>query len=302
MQNIIEVFIKEISYTKNLDYKTLKAYKSDLIGLCNYFDYKKFEAIESKDFIGYITYLRNVRKLKDSTLRRKLISLKLFFEYLYANKIININILKELKFKFKKEHRLPKTLSINNIKTMLKQIETNETQEHSYFKNIIITRDAAIIDILISTGIRIGELSSMKILDVNLEDRTILIHGKGKKERLIYLSSNKTIKHIKKWLKIRNSFYTKIDNLFLNRYGNSLSIHGIEAIYEKYRKITNIPKSSPHYLRHTFATNLLNNGADIRSVQELLGHSNISTTEIYTEVTTSRKQEVLLKYNYRNNI
>ncbi len=190
----------------------------------------------------------------------------------------------------------------NNIKNLLDYITSYSKNELSAFKKRYAIRDIAIIDILISTGIRIGELSSIKVCDIDLEEKTIIIHGKGKKERLLYFSSDETIKNIIKWLTIRNECSLKTDHLFVNRYGDCLSIHSIEAIYEKYRKLSNIPRSTPHYLRHTFATNLLNNGADIRAVQELLGHSNISTTEIYTEVSSSRKQEILMKYNYRNNL
>lgn len=302
MQKHIKNFLNEISSTKNLDFKTIKAYRSDLLGLYNFILQNNINKIDSNHIIMYVTHLKDKQKLKESSLRRKIISFKLFFDYLYVKKITKRNYMKDINFKFKKEHRLPKTLKINNIKNLLAYITNYSKNELSDFKKRYIIRDIAIIDILISTGIRIGELSSIKINDVSLEEKTVLIHGKGKKERLLYFSSNETIKNIKEWLKIRDNCHLETDNLFVNRYGNLLSIHSIEAIYEKYRKLADIPESTPHYLRHTFATNLLNNGADIRSVQELLGHSSISTTEIYTEVSTNRKQEVLMKFNYRNNL
>ena len=103
------------------------------------------------------------------------------------------------------------------------------------------------------------------------------------------------------WLKIRQRLFAGIEKVFVNRYGNQLGIHGIEYIYNRLKKEAGINiRSTPHYLRHTFATNLLANGADLRSVQEILGHSSVSTTERYTEVTTKRKKQVLDKYNYRN--
>lgn len=295
-------FLSDLSNTKNLDLKTLNAYKSDLIGLYVFFDKNNINKIEENALIMYFKYIKDVIKLKESSIIRKLISLKLYFEYLHNNKIIKKNYMKDIKFKIKKDHRLPKTLHVNNIKNLLNYAIDYSQENLSLFQKKLAIRDVAIIDILISTGIRIGELSSIKVEDINLEENTIIIHGKGRKERLLYFSSNDTIKHIKEWLEIRNTINVIADNLFVNRYGNCLSIHSIEAIYEKYRKLANLPKSTPHYLRHTFATNLLNNGADIRSVQELLGHSSLSTTEIYTEVSSVRKQEVLLKYNYRNHL
>jgi len=137
--------------------------------------------------------------------------------------------------------------------------------------------------------------------DIIHSERTILIHGKGRKQRLIYISCHQTWRNLMNWLKIWKTKPTNTNKLFVNRYGDPISIHGIEYIYRTIKAKSGInTKSTPHYLRHTFATNLLANGADLRSVQEILGHSSIATTEIYTEVTVGRKKQVLNKYNYRN--
>ena len=139
-------------------------------------------------------------------------------------------------------------------------------------------RDLALIDLLISTGIRIGEACKITLNDINLVDKVILIHGKGRKERVIYISSLDTYRNIKKWLKIRKKHISYTDHLFINRYGKCLTINSIDNIFRKYKKLSKInPLATPHFLRHTFATNLLSNGADIRSVQEILGHANVST-------------------------
>ena len=159
------------------------------------------------------------------------------------------------------------------------------------------------IDILISTGIRVAEASAISINDIAMTERVILIHGKGRKQRLIYISCQETWDNLKDWIKLRKSMNLPTDKLFLNRSGKQLSIHGIEYIFNSARDFCGInSNATPHYLRHTFATNLLANGADLRSVQEILGHSSVSTTEIYTEVTVERKKQVLKKYNYRNKI
>lgn len=288
-------FINYLQATKNLSEKTLKAYKSDL---------KQFFAFENNvlqpDICTYISYLNGHIKLKDTSIRRKIITLKNFYTYLIDNQIIGYSPFTKIKFRFKQEKKLPKTLSVNEISRILKCFDIDPATL-SPFSQKEYVRDAALIDLLISTGIRIGEAAAITLDDIIKADHTFLIHGKGRKQRLIYVSSPITWERLKTLIKERKN---KENNyLFVNRYGQPLSIHGIEDIYKKYvRKAQITTKSTPHYLRHTFATNLLANGADLRSVQEILGHASVATTQIYTEVTTARKKQVLRKFNYRNKL
>jgi tyrosine recombinase xerC len=296
-------FITEIKSTKNLSNKSIKAYQLDIADFTIFIQKNNLTKIDSTTILSYINTLNSIRNLKDTTIKRKIISLKLFTTFLYDNQIIDVYPFYKLKFKYKKEYKLPKILSIEEVKKLLYAVSSSFSSHDSSFKIFEGIRDMAIIDLLISTGIRIGELSLIQLEDINLYDKTILIHGKGRKQRFIYLSSDETLLNIQKWINLRSKSIHNVNNLFINRYGNSLSIHSIENIFSKYRKLAHInPSATPHYLRHTFATNLLSNGADIRSVQEILGHANISTTEIYTEVSMTRKQEVLTKYNYRNKL
>ena len=296
--NYINKFLNEIKNTKNLSEKTIKAYKSDLIDFFLFVS----DGITSKSIIDYIDLLNNQKQLKDTSIRRKIITIKQFVNYLYSKRVIKSNPFKGLKFRFKKERKLPKTLPINDVKKLLKTVSHSYNNEDSEYKIFHGVRDTAIIDLLICTGIRIGEVVSMKLEDIYKYERSILIHGKGKKERFIYISSNDTWRNLNRYLKLRKKYKFKVENVFVNRYGEDLTIYSIEDIYDKYTKKAKLSHSTPHYLRHTFATNLLNNGADIRAVQEILGHSSVSTTQIYTEVSIARKQEVLMKYNYRNSI
>lgn len=301
LEKHLNSFIVEIKNTKNLSSKSIKAYYSDILNFIKFINEQDDKLINSKNLIKYIDSLRTIKKLKDSSIKRKIISLKIFTQYLYDYSFIDTYPFQRLKFKYKAEHALPKTLTIEEVKKLLNCITSSFSLTSSNFKIFEGTRDLAIIDLLISTGIRIGEICSIKLDDINITDKTLLIHGKGRKERLLFLSSSETINNIKKWLDIRSNHLNNY--LFLNRYGNSLTIHSIEDIFYKYRNLSKInPHSTPHYLRHTFATNLLINGADIRSVQEILGHSNIATTEIYTEISINRKQEILSKYNFRNSL
>ncbi len=219
---------------------------------------------------------------------------------MFSENLINFSPFAKLKFRFKQERKLPKTLPIKDISKMLCCLNIDYTALSPFAKNAY-TRDAALLDLLISTGIRIGEAAAITLDDIISSEHTILIHGKGRKQRLIYISSSITWERLKALIKARQK--AKNNYLFVNRYGNPLSIHGIEDIYKKYAKKAQInTKSTPHYLRHTFATNLLANGADLRSVQEILGHASVATTQIYTEVTTNRKKQVLKKFNYRNKL
>ncbi len=295
-----EMFLEEIQSTKNLSDKTMTAYRSDLV---DFYAFIKHNPIDDSIILRYVKYLSQDRRLSDSTINRKLIVLKIFFEYLHQHAFISQNYYQAHCFKFKKERKLPKTLETREISKLLAYIEQQNLNAQSDYETWKTARNLALIDILISTGIRIAEASDISLDDILMSEHVILIHGKGRKQRLIYISCSKTWNNLLQWIKIRKTIPCHTDKIFVNKYGKQISIHGIEYIYNTLKIAAGInPHSTPHYLRHTFATNLLANGADLRSVQEILGHSSVSTTEIYTEVTTNRKKQVLKKYNYRNHL
>lgn len=295
MKKYIFQYLNHLQVTKNLTTKTLNAYRSDL----TQFIFFEKNALKP-DLYGYFGYLQKVLNLSDTSVRRKIVTLKNFYEFLEYNQIINANPFEKLKFKFRQEKKLPKTLTIKEISALLNCFNV-DVDEISVFQRKQIVRDAALIDLLISTGIRIGEAASITLDDIIVNERTILIHGKGRKQRLIYISSPITWERLN--MLIKNRKKERGEYLFVNRDGKQLSIYSIENIYKKYAKKAKVnPKSTPHYLRHTFATNLLSNGADLRSVQEILGHASVSTTQIYTEVSNVRKKQVLKKFNYRNKL
>ena len=293
-------FLCVVQSTKNLSKKTVVAYLSDLNDFNNFVGKNE---LNNETILNYIQELSQNRKLKDNTIIRKLIVIKMFMEYMHSKKYIDVDYFQSCRFKYKKERKLPKTLAVKEISALLNFVTNQCLNAERDFDIWKTTRNLALIDILISTGIRIAEASSISINDIITSERTILIHGKGRKQRLIYISCAQTWANLTKWLKIRNTRPINTDKVFVNRYGEPISIHGVEYIYNTTKRKAGInERSSPHYLRHTFATNLLANGADLRSVQEILGHSSIATTEIYTEVTTKRKKQVLNKYNYRNKL
>lgn len=303
MKNFItatQEFLSTTQTTKNLSTNTFLAYQSDLKDFANYI---QLNAFDDNIVLKYVEYLSHVRKLKDSTIKRKLIVIKMLFGFLVKHKYINQNYFEMHSFRFKQERRLPKTLSIHEIRKLLSYTQKQSDEAETEYEHWKTTRNLALIDVLISTGIRIAEASNIAMQDIITSEHVILIHGKGRKQRLLYISCKQTWGNLMRWLSLRKNTSTHTDMVFINRYGNQLGIHGIEYIYNALRNASGInPHSTPHYLRHTFATQLLANGADLRSVQEILGHSSVSVTEIYTEVTVNRKKQVLNKFNYRNKI
>lgn len=265
---------------------------------CNFLS---INGLHNNIILNYVVHLFDERHLQESTITRKLVVTKMFLQFLYQNGYVEQNYYQNYTFKLKKERKLPKTLSIDESSKLIKYLSNNINRNTSKFTYWKACRDLALIDLLISSGIRIEEASNISLDDIIYSERTILIHGKGRKQRLIYISCVDTWNNLMNWIKERKTRNTNTNKIFVNRSGNQISIHGIEYIYNSIKKDCGINKrSTPHYLRHTFATNLLANGADLRSVQEILGHSSVTTTEIYTEVSINRKKQILTKYNYRN--
>lgn len=288
-------FLNFCKYSKNLGEKTLTAYRSDLELYAKY-----AAAYPESNIMDYISALS--ANHKTSTIKRHLASIKQFFKYVYRNNRLE-NPLLQFEFKLKTEKTLPRTIPVHSVKKLLGAAEKKRDDPLSPFQTFQTLRNIALLDLLCSTGIRIGEAAAIRLMDIDLRTRIILIHGKGKKERLIYLSCTETVDNLKVWINFRKTLEIDHEFLFVNRNKSPISIHAIEDIFYKYRDLAKInPNATPHYLRHTFATNLLANGADLRAVQEILGHSNISITERYTEVTTTRKIKVLKKFNYRNTL
>lgn len=299
----LNLYISALITERNLSKKSIKAYYCDLTCFISWMSENNIADIYNLQISSYIKWLQNDKNLKDSSIKRHYVTLKSFFKYLKSNKLISHSPLENCRISFKTAKVLPKTLSAIEISKLLKSPVEDLNNLSSEFRRKLCIRNIAIIEMLYCMGLRIGELVNINIEDIDLEEQTILIHGKGRKERFLFISSSEVIEKIKDWMNIRSSFNPSSNSLFVNKYGTRLSIYSIEDIFYKYKCMSGIDiRSTPHFLRHTFATQLLNNGADLRAVQEILGHSNISTTQIYTEVSTERKKQVLLKFNARNNI
>ena len=271
-------FLNYLKDERNYSDKTILNYKMDLENFYNYINKKKTKKIKF-DFLE--EYIENLSQKKYSTksIQRHISSLKSYFKFLYNKNYINVNPA-ELLCLPKNEIKLPNYLTIIDLEKI--------------YELDLSLRDKLIVELLYSTGIRLSELVNIKISDINFYDKTIKVLGKGNKERYVLFGSVCS-KLLKEYINNENRVY-----LLLNKNGNKLSERGVEYIIEKIFKSVNVhAKLTPHTLRHTFATHMLDNGCDLVTVQKLLGHSDLSTTSIYTHISNEHLRTTYLQTHPR---
>lgn len=298
LSNYITEYIEYCEYRKRLDSKTLKAYRIDL---------KQYEdfCTELSDFFDkrvidhFITSLH--QKYKPKTIRRKIASLKAFFHHMEYREILTENPFDKLDIRFREARLLPKTIPFHSIQTFLSTIYAQKEQAESEYQLHCCIRDIAVIELLFATGMRISELCSLKLSDIDLESNNILIYGKGAKERMIQIGNQEVIDAL---ILYQKTFQTNIEAcgyFFVNRLQHRLSDQSVRFMINRYTKLAGISQHiTPHMFRHSFATLLLEQNVDIRYIQRMLGHSSISTTEIYTHVSNTKQKDILVHKHPRN--
>ncbi|MCI8556402.1 MAG: tyrosine-type recombinase/integrase [Lachnospiraceae bacterium] len=283
---------------KRLDPKTLKAYRIDLK---QYDDYQKTHLeFYSKDTVdSYITHLHKAYKPK--TVKRKIAALKTFFHYMEYKELLNENPFSKLDIRFREAKLLPKTIPFHSIQTFLSALYTQKEKAASEHQLHCCIRDIAVVELLFATGIRISELCSLKPADIDFESNSILIYGKGAKERILQIGNPEVLSAL---LLYQETFKTDIEicgYFFVNRLQQKLSDQSVRFMINRYAKLANIEQHlTPHMFRHSFATLLLEQDVDIRYIQRILGHSSISTTEIYTHVSNVKQKDILFNKHPRN--
>jgi len=240
------------------------------------------ETMTIREFLAYLT-AQNYTK---STTARKLATLRSFYKFLIRRGQLSVNPLSTIRTP-KQERRLPKCLDLEQVQKLLEAPGEGD---------ILCIRDKAMLEVLYSSGIRVSELVDLETQDIDLTEGVLRVRGKGRKDRLTPIGSQ-AILALKRYFGVRQSdpkMNTQFTHkVFLNKHGEPLSTRSVRRKLDKYLSIAGLdPGISPHTLRHSFATHLLNNGADLRSVQELLGHQSLSTTQVYTHLTTKRLKEV----------
>ena len=282
----LQEYCDYLQYQKNYSEYTIENYCSDIIQYLDYLASEgiNFKKIEYSDLRFYLMYLKEKKQENNSSIDRKLSALRGFYKFLATEKITDNNAF-SLVTGLKKEKKLPRYFEYNELEELFKVPD---------LRTALGQRDPLILEMLYATGLRVGELVSVKVSDIDLGSRVILVVGKGNKERRVtygdychdalklYLSDG--------YLKLNKNVS---DYLFLNNNGEVITERGIRYVLDQVIKKTSLNKSiSPHVLRHSFATHLLNEGCDLLTVQKLLGHESISATQIYTHVTTERLKEV----------
>lgn len=279
-EKYIEEFIDYLRFEKKYSENTISSYKRDL-NKTNTYIKKDFAKLNKKDIQNYIQKISKSENV--SSVSRCISTLKSFYKFLELNKYTSLNPLTTITNP-KTVKKLPKILSEEEIEKLL---DINLKTDFDY-------RNKAMLELMYSSGLRVSELINLNVNDIDLSNASVRIFGKGSKERIIPLNdyaidalNNYILTHRRSLFKHGESNY-----LFLNNHGNKMTRQGFFKILEKIAKEKGIKSElSPHTLRHSFATHLLKHGADLRSIQELLGHSDISTTQIYTHITSERLQK-----------
>ena len=291
----VEDYLRYSQVERGLSNNTITAYRQDLTSFISFLQKENLTSwpTQAVDIDAFLAEQRDQKKAT-SSISRLITSLRKFYQWLVRQNIQKLNPMLEIDSP-KKRRTLPVALTVNEVNNLLEQPDTK--------KNLGL-RDRALLETLYATGIRVSELINLKFTDLHEELRLVKVFGKGSKERLIPISEVALT-----WIdsykeKVRDPLILKIgkntDFIFLNSRGSSLTRQAVWQIIKHYCKMAGIQKNvTPHTLRHTFATHLLENGADLRVVQEILGHSDISTTQIYTNLSQKHILQVYEKTHPR---
>ncbi len=268
-------FLKDfLSYLKNergSSEHTVRAYEKELTEFFTFIEREPLQ-IDIYDIRSYVSYLSS-KKLQKTSISRALSSIRSFYRYLHREGYIKKNPAKLISHP-KLPRKLPAFLTVDDAFTLVESPQGDE---------FIKLRDRAILETLYGGGLRVSELTGLNMEDLNLKEGIIRAKGKGKKERVVPIG-HKAIEALKRYISERTGITRNTSALFINRKGERLTSRTVHRIVMKYARLMGISGIGPHTLRHTFATHLLEAGADLRVIQELLGHASLSTTQRYTHV------------------
>ena len=291
MKEYIDEYINYVYIEKKLSKNTKEAYLNDLEEFCTYIKNPNIKSINTDDIRDYINHLAE-EKQKDKTIARKIVSIKTFFEYLIKNNIIDNNPSEKISSpKLKKS--IPKVLNINEINKLLEYKPTNNKEY----------RNKAMMELMYASGLRVSELVDLELNNIDFNNNYVRIFGKGKKERIVPINDI-ACKYLNEYINVYRASLLRgyiTHKVFISSYGKGITRQAFFKILKQIAKKQGIEKDfSPHTLRHSFATHLIEYGADLRSLSEMLGHENIKTTQIYTHLSNNKIKDDYEKYHPRN--
>jgi len=292
LTHVCELFLNHCKSAISLSEHTLRAYSSDLKKAQIFFGSQaELKSIRKDHLRRYIFSMRNAHCYKESTIKRRVACLKLLFKWALQESILRTNPFDSLNEKIRLPKRLPRVIDSADA-NKLRKVATTICDEESFDDHCKRTA----ISLLLETGIRVGELSSIRMEDISLPDKCIRIHGKGNRQRFVYLISTASFKTVSAFLSKRTLIGAYSSNLLVSREGKELTPPLVRQALRELGALAGITRNiTPHMLRHTCATQWLESGLDIRYVQKLLGHHSISTTEIYTHVSDQSLRDALLR-------
>lgn len=293
LQTHIDHYLTYCRYQKRLDEKTLKAYRIDLTQFLSRISCSTPAEIDSAILEDFIIKLH--QNYKPKTVKRKIASLKALFHYFEYRELIERNPFHKIHVRFREPVILPKTIPLHTVETLLSTIYKQHADAKTDYREKNTLRDIAVIELLFATGMRISELCALKVNDVNLYDKNVLIYGKGAKERRIQIGNDDVVRALEEYKAAFEEHIQKCGHFFANQAGRPLSDQSVRRMINKYTALAAIDQHiTPHMFRHTFATSLLEADVDIRYIQEMLGHSSINVTEIYTHVAMAKQRDILV--------
>lgn len=292
----IKDFLFHCRYEKNLSEKTITAYTIDLEQL-SVFLKRASQADSIFDLDKHIIkeYMRHLSGFKTKTIKRKIASVKAMFNYLGYENDDFINPFHKIRICLREANVLPTVMSIGEIRKILSRLYDQEhTTDKALFSYRAVVRDIAIVELLFATGVRVSELCNLHTQDINLKEGHIKVFGKGSKERFIQICGKETKAALRNYSTLFRREIAQTGYFFINRIGQPLTAQSVRWMIRKYVNSAGLDKNiTPHTFRHTFATLLLEENVDIRYIQSMLGHSSITTTQIYTHVNMETQKKIL---------
>jgi len=296
----IKQYLAYCQMQKRLNEKTIKAYRIDLTQF-ERFTITSDDPLHKEVIIQYIQGLH--RQHKPKTVKRKIACIRAFINYLEFEEIITSNPIRKIHLDFREPQILPKSLPLQTVRKLLDTANNLEKNETSFFRQAIKLRNTAVLELLFATGLRISELCSLRSDDIDLQNGVVKVWGKGARERIVYICNSETLSILRRYKKINTQNKYHKEWFFINRFGRRLTEQSVRDMLKSYTAHAKITEHvTPHTLRHSFATLLLEEDVDIRYIQSMLGHSSIKTTQIYTHVSQRKQKDILKKKHPRNRI